>query len=130
MTERIRVASVSDLEPGERLLIDRDGQSIGVFNVDGEYHALQNTCAHQYGPVCEGDIERKLVGDHGGSGDRIDVRYTDDEYILVCPWHSWTYDLETGRHTGDRDIGIPKFDVVVEDGTVYLAPEGGSQGNP
>ncbi len=122
MSDRIAVCPADELGHLERASVSVGNREVYVFNVDGEYHAYQNTCPHQYGPVCEGDVERKLVGDHGGAGDRVDLRYTDDEHILVCPWHSWTFDLTTGRHTGDTALGIPRFDVVVEDGTVYLAP--------
>lgn len=122
MSERIEVCPADELDHLERAFVTVGNREICVFNVDGEYHALQNTCMHQYGPVCEGDLERKLTGEHGDAGDRIDVRYADGEYVIVCPWHTWTYDIETGAHTGDPNIAIPTFDVVVEGGTIYLVP--------
>ena len=53
-TKRHVVARVADIPPGERLIVDIAGRSIGVFNVDGRFYALRNSCPHQGGPLCLG----------------------------------------------------------------------------
>lgn len=120
MSERISVCEEGDLAHLEKIIIEVGNREVCVFNLDGEYHALLNTCMHQFGPLCEGDIEKKLTAEHGGLQERIDVQYTDDEYIIICPWHSWTYDIKTGKHTGDPNIQVPTFNVIVEDGEVFI----------
>lgn len=112
---RFAVCDVKDLPPGERLLVevdDRDGvdsdradladAEICLFNVDGDLFALGARCAHRGGPICKGDR-------------------TDE--IVVCPWHGWEYDIETGAHLGAADARLPSYPVAIEDGTVYLAME-------
>ena len=49
------VATVDEIPPGSRKIVDVDGRSIGVFNVGGEYFALLNRCPHQGGPLCHGN---------------------------------------------------------------------------
>lgn len=120
MSERLAVAPDAAFDPGERRFVETDGGiSIGVFNVDGTYRALLNRCLHQNGPLCEGGIEREVVGEWDGPGERAEERYGDD-YVVKCPWHGWEYDIETGTVLHDESISVPTFDVVVEDGTVFV----------
>jgi len=44
---------------------------LAVFNVDGVYYAIDNTCSHRGGPLGEGDLEGTVV---------------------ACPWHAWRWD--------------------------------------
>lgn len=120
MSERIEVCRAEDLDHLDREIVSVGNTEIGVFNVEGEFYALANTCMHQYGPLCEGDVRPQLEGEHGDNGERVDVQYADGEYRILCPWHNWSYDLVTGVHTGDADIEVPTYDVTVEDGVVYL----------
>ncbi len=116
----MEVAADAEFEPGERRLVETDaGIPIGVFNVEGTYHALLNRCLHQNGPLCEGGIEREVVGEWDGPGERVREQYG-DSYVVKCPWHGWEYDVETGTVLHDESLAVPTFDVVVEDGTVYV----------
>ena len=47
MAEFIRVAGKSDLASGEGRVIEIDGRPIALFNVNGEYYAMDNTCVHR-----------------------------------------------------------------------------------
>ena len=49
-------------------------------------------------------------------------RFT-DEMRLVCPWHSWEYDLRTGRAVADSRFGLRTFRVMCRDGEVYVLHE-------
>lgn len=110
----------SELGPGESRIVETNqGRSIGVFNVDGEYHAILNICLHQNGPLCEGDVERKIVGEFVDIGQRVQEKYA-DEHVIKCPWHGWEYELETGDLVHDERMSLPVFDVVVDDGIVYI----------
>jgi nitrite reductase/ring-hydroxylating ferredoxin subunit len=120
VTRRHRVASVDDLaSDGDRVLVDVDGQEIGVFRVDGEFYALANYCVHEGGPLCEGAV----VGEMSVGDDGLAWEYDDDdgaERFVVCPWHEWTFDVTTGEHVGDSRYVTPTFDVEVDDGDVYV----------
>lgn len=120
MSERIAVCQTGELQPGDQQIVETErGISIGVFNVDGEYHALLNTCLHQNGPVCEGNVEAKIVGEHPGIGKRVREKFS-DEQVIKCPWHGWEYEIETGRLLDDESMSLPTFDVVTEDGTIFV----------
>ena len=103
MTERTFVADADDLGPGERHIVEVGSMRVGVINYEGEYYAIQNTCAHDGGPVCKGLVQGKLEGDWPGPGERVD-EYFAETPVIACPWHGWEYDLETGDHVSDPRI--------------------------
>lgn len=120
MSDRIEVGPASELGEGERTIVEVGGIEIGVFNVDGDYYALLNDCLHQHGPVCEGELTRNVSAEYEDPGKRPTQEYT-DENIVICPWHGWAYDVETGNHVGDDSLqSLPTFDVVHDDGTLYI----------
>lgn len=111
------VASVDELPPGERKIVDVAGRSIGVFNVDGEYFALRNRCPHQGGALCEGKLWGVLKADVPGSFD-----YSPRKEILTCPWHGWEFHVRTGQSWCDpRRLRVRSYQVSVEDGALLTA---------
>jgi NAD(P)H-dependent nitrite reductase small subunit len=100
LVEFVPVAKVRDVAPGSALTVVVDGREIAVFNVDGVFYALDNTCPHQGGPLAEGWIEGKSV---------------------TCPWHAWCFGLEDGRMTLGDYTSVDAFAVRVEGGTICVA---------
>lgn len=101
---------------GDRVIADVRGQEIAVFNIDGDYHAVANYCPHQAGPLCEGSLRGRMeTGDDGW-----EWRYVDAEKNITCPWHAWKFDVTTGRNINDDRYAVPTYDVVLEDGDVYV----------
>jgi 3-phenylpropionate/trans-cinnamate dioxygenase ferredoxin subunit len=129
------VGKVSDLPVGERKIVEAEGRSIGVFNVDGEYFALRNSCPHQAAPLCLGAIKGMTMPSKPG-----EYVWARDGEILRCPWHGWEFDITTGRsifnphrmrvkaydvtveQPGDaeEDESVETFPVSVEDGLIVL----------
>lgn len=122
MSDRIEVCDQQELSPGDRTLVEANGISIGVFNIDGEYFALLNTCGHQHGPLCEGTLIPDIEAEYTQPSVPVEEKLTEDRSTIRCPWHGWTYDVKTGDHTGDEDESVPTYDVVVDDGTLYIEP--------
>ena len=50
MADFVTVAKTNEIEPGQARLVDVQGKSIAIFNVDGQFFALDNTCTHRGGP--------------------------------------------------------------------------------
>ena len=48
------------------------------------------------------------------------TRFSDDELHIVCPWHGWEFNVETGRCAGDGKHGLHKYKVVERDDEIYV----------
>lgn len=96
----VTVARVADVAPGTAKVVAVGSREVALFNVDGTFYALDNTCPHQGGPLAEGWVE----------GTRV-----------TCPWHAWTFELHSGRMTlGDFD-GVDTFEVRIAGDLVQVA---------
>ena len=114
---RTKLAEVGDFEEdGSRVLTEIRGREIAVFRHDGEYHAVANYCIHQAGPLCEGALTGHTTTDDDG----WDWSFDAERKYVSCPWHGWTFNIETGTSVKDDRYRVPTYDVEVEDGVVYL----------
>jgi 3-phenylpropionate/trans-cinnamate dioxygenase ferredoxin subunit len=117
------VATVDELPPGQRKLVEIGGRSVGVFNIGGEFFALRNRCPHQGGPLCAGRLTGLLLAERPG-----EYRYLRRGEILRCPWHGWEFDVKTGQSWFDpARTRVRTYPVSVEPGG---APAPGLQPGP
>lgn len=123
---RVKVARRSDIEPGERRLVEVDGKTIGIFNVDGTFYALVNRCAHQGGPVCNGKIMPRLSAEILPSGEVREVLSAQIDTI-ACPWHGWEYDLRSGRCLANPRLGIRSYEIVSEGEDLFVDTGNGAR---
>ena len=75
----VKVAKTGDVALGSAKMVEVGGKKIAIFNVDGKYYAIDNTCTHRGGPLAEGALEGKEV---------------------TCPWHGAVFDVTTGEVLG------------------------------
>lgn len=76
MAKWVRFCSVADApQPGQVMQAQVAGVGVCLGNVAGELAAVANRCPHRGGPLGQGWLD----------GDSV-----------VCPWHSWTFNLKTG----------------------------------
>jgi nitrite reductase (NADH) small subunit len=112
---RFPVCKAEALAPGDRLIVDLGGRSVGVFNVGGSFFALHNRCPHRGGPLCLGPI----TGLTRSTGD-FAYAHGDEGRILRCAWHGWEFEIETGRAIADPKMRAKTFPVTVEGGDVVV----------
>jgi nitrite reductase/ring-hydroxylating ferredoxin subunit len=99
MSVRVRVAKASDVPLGEGRVVDADGKTLALFNVEGTFYAIDNACPHRGGPLGEGELEGPVV---------------------VCPWHAWRWDVKTGANANNPAVKMACFPASLEDGSVYV----------
>ena len=100
MSNWVTVAKVGELAPGSHRVVDVDGASVAVFNVGGEYYAIEDVCTHDGGQLTGGTVE----GDH-----------------VVCPRHGARFSIKTGDAlTAPAYEPTAKFPVRVENGVVQV----------
>ena len=96
---RTKIAETHELPPGQAKVVAAGGKTLALFNCDGTFYAVDNTCRHRGGPLGEGELEGTVV---------------------TCPWHGWQYDVTTGANAANPAVTIACFPVTVEGGTVYV----------
>src|SRR5437870_13917458 len=79
MAQFTKVASTTDLAPGEAKCVEVAGKKIALFNLDGSFYAIDDTCTHRGGPLSEGEA----------SGEEV-----------TCPRHGASYNSKTGAVLG------------------------------
>jgi nitrite reductase/ring-hydroxylating ferredoxin subunit len=111
------VAAVGDIPPGTRKLTQVNGRAIVVFNLGGEFFALNNRCPHRGGNLHQG-IQTGLV--QSKEPGRYD--YSRRGEMVKCPWHGWEFDIRTGQSWCDPSrIRLRHYPVSVQSGTRLVA---------
>jgi nitrite reductase/ring-hydroxylating ferredoxin subunit len=106
------VAPVGDIPPGHRQRVEVNGRPVVVFNLAGEFFALNNRCPHRGGSLCDGVTTGLIQSSEPG-----DYQYTRRGEIIRCPWHSWEFDIRTGQSWCDpQRLRTRRYEVSVEAG--------------
>jgi nitrite reductase/ring-hydroxylating ferredoxin subunit len=94
MSEYIKVAKTSEISPGTAIYVEVQNNQIALFNLDGNFYAIGNTCTHRGGPLAEGFI----------AGDEV-----------TCPWHGSIFKITTGEVVGPpASQNVPKYNLRVQ----------------
>lgn len=96
----VRVARAADVALGQAVPVTVGERELALFHLEGRFYACENACPHQGGPLCEGWTQGTSV---------------------TCPWHAWTFDLETGTLENDPEPLLDLYEVRVEDGEVMVS---------
>ena len=99
MSRWVRVAAAADCPPGSSLETVAEDRIVALYNVAGQFYALDGVCPHQGGPLGKGCLTGEVV---------------------TCPWHGWQFNVTSGQHTFSPSVRQPTFEVRVEDDQVYV----------
>lgn len=86
MAQWVKVAAVSELAPGEKKQINLEGVEVALFNVNGEYYAIEDVCTHDGAPLAHG-------------------RFRGEE--ITCPRHGARFNVKSGAA-----LCMPAFEPV------------------
>ena len=105
-----------------RRLINVDGDEVVVFRVGGSFRAFVNSCPHMGGPVGEGLIMGRVHAVLDDQRRLIREEFSETDLQLVCPWHGWAYDVDTGVCAGKPTLRLKSYRTEVRDDGVYVLP--------
>lgn len=92
----VEVCPISELAPGSgRLVMGLFSKPIALFNVDGQFYAVNAICPHMGGPLQSGRLDGKVVS---------------------CPWHQWSFCVDNGEadHPGGHRISTYRVKLEAE----------------
>lgn len=98
-TEFFTVARTTEIVSGRARVVFLRGIEIALFNVNGDFYAVDNLCPHEGGPLVAGTV--------GGR-------------VLTCPWHRWQFDLKTGCSPVNPAIHVQTYPVQIEDERIKI----------
>ncbi len=99
MGQWVRLCGVGEA-PAEGAVMEIGG--VCLARAGGELAALDNSCPHRQGPLGQGWLEGNAV---------------------VCPWHSWAFDLKTGAAEFPEGERVKVFALRVEGEDVLVEME-------
>jgi|SRR3989338_2560974 len=92
------VCKTLDIPVGTSKIVLWNKEEIAIFNVDNQFYAISNICAHKGGPLGEGECKGAVVS---------------------CPWHIWKYDVTTGKCIMN-DKSVKKYEIKIIDGEIFV----------
>jgi nitrite reductase (NADH) small subunit len=95
----VRVAKTSEVPSGTICEMQAGGKPVALANVGGKFFAISGICAHQGGPLGEGEL---------------------DGLIVTCPWHGWQFDVTTGQVSPHGGIGVESYPVEVRGDEIFV----------
>jgi nitrite reductase/ring-hydroxylating ferredoxin subunit len=97
-----KVADAGDVPAGQGRTIKVEGKQIALFNVSGEFYAIDDGCPHMRANLSCGVVK---------------------ELTVLCGWHGWEFDLQTGDCLNVGWAKVGRYDVAVRDEEIFLTIE-------
>ena len=100
MAEFVKVADVSEVPDPGKTLVEVDGEMVALFHVDGKWHAIDDVCTHDGGPLADGELRN---------------------HTISCPRHGAKFDIRTGAALTMPAVRPTRaHDVKVEGSAVWV----------
>ncbi len=100
MHEFQRVIDVTEVPDPGKTLVEVEGDMVALFHVDGQWHALDDVCTHDGGPLADGELRN---------------------HTISCPRHGAKFDVRTGAALTMPAVRPTRaHEVRVEDGGVWI----------
>lgn len=95
----VTVGRMEDVPEGRGATVQLlNGMELALYNVGGEFYAIENFCPHKGAPLADGRLAAHTV---------------------ECDWHGWRFDLRTGACLTNRGA-VETYEVVIEDGWIKI----------
>ncbi len=102
MPDFLPVLNAAALPPGKGETVELAGRRIAVFNVGGQFFALDDECPHRGGPLGSGWVDA-------------------DACQVTCPLHGWAFDLKSGAGVTVPARPVRSHPVRVVEGKVCVS---------
>ncbi len=96
----IKLLAVDECKPGGARFVQACEHELAVFRLHDpdRFVVIRNSCPHAGGNLSAGEIE-------GG--------------VVTCPWHQWSFDLDSGRCTFNENVTVRRYECRIEGGWLY-----------
>ncbi len=96
----LRITHAKNIPLREGRGVNLGGTEIAIFNLGGRFAAIENSCPHRGGPLCDSIVAGNTA---------------------ICPLHGWKICLDTGAVLKPEIcVRVQTYSVRVDDGIVML----------
>ena len=100
MHQFVRVASVADIPDPGAIVVEVEGDPVALFHVAGAFHAIDDVCTHDGGPLASGELV---------------------DHKVACPRHGARFDIRTGAALSMPAVRATRsHEVKIEEGGVWI----------
>ena len=101
MSDFLKVARTSEIPQGGKKLVEVDFLPVAIFNIGGEYYAIEDVCTHDGGPLAEGELENEEI---------------------ICPRHGARFNVKTGQALCMPAFeSVECYEVKIENDEIYIS---------
>lgn len=99
MAEFVTVAKVGEIAEGQGESYLVGERLVAVFNIAGEYYAINDVCPHMGASLGDGHVE---------------------DGVVSCRWHGWRFRVQDGTWCDNPRIKTDSYPVQVVDGEIQV----------
>ncbi len=97
---KVKTINISEINENSVKVVNIENKDIAIFNVDGEFYAIDDLCSHAEASLAEGEV--------------FDCK-------VECPLHGAEFDLKTGEAvTLPATRPVDSYMISVENDIIYL----------
>lgn len=96
---KVTLEAAESLPVGEMRQYELDGKFVLVCHTETGFHAVDGVCPHRGAQLALGSLEGSAV---------------------VCPWHDWAFDAESGCGLTNPNANLQKYSVEVVEGQIVI----------
>lgn len=113
---KYEIGEAENFRPGKPTsVVVGDVAVMVVRTPSGQFYALRDVCPHRQARLSQGKVLRALVADGVGA------YALSNNYVVRCPYHTFEYDVGSGRCLADPDgYRVRTYKVDVVEGKVVI----------
>jgi len=116
-TTTVDVGAVTEFEHARPRIVSAEGRELGVIRWGERFYAVRNVCAHMGARLCSGTVTASTAA----TGSLAEITADTGRPVVNCPWHGWSYELESGRSVLDPEhFRVKNYPVRVAAGRVLV----------
>src|SRR5438128_8256493 len=94
-----KITDTSELAVGRAKAFQVNDKTVALFNVDGQFYAIDDACPHRGASLAESIAKNGKV---------------------YCSWHLFDFDLKTGECGAIPDFPVQRYELKIEGSEIFV----------
>src|SRR5260221_9172223 len=106
----------AELQEGIATVVRVSVREVELVRWRDEVFAVRNSCPHMQASFLSGPVHQGVLA--GATLGRVELDLRDA--VIVCPWHTFEFNLRTGVCTSDGALRVKAYPTRVESGMIMI----------